>query len=63
MLLVQGAKLMHRMASNSHKRRERIGYDGKVRVEALHKYTLSRGRVLVYIDQQLDKVAELTVAG
>lgn len=59
---VQAAKLIHRMASGSHKRWERIGYDGKVKVEELHKYPRSRGRVLVHIGQQLEKVAELAVA-
>ncbi|MDP1573266.1 hypothetical protein [Hydrogenophaga sp.] len=59
---VQAAKLIHRMSSGSHKRWERVGYDGKVKVEELHKYPRSRGRVLVHIGQQLDKVAELAVA-
>lgn len=59
---VQAAKLIHRMASGSHKRWERVGSDGRVRVEELHKYPRSRGRVLVHIGQQLEKVAELAVA-
>jgi hypothetical protein len=59
---VQAAKLVHRMASGSHKRWEREASDGKVHVEELHKYPRSRGRVLIHIGQQLDKVAELAVA-
>lgn len=58
---VQAAKLVHRMASGSHKRWEREGKDGKVYVEELHKYPRSRGRVLIYIGQQLEKVAELAI--
>lgn len=59
--LVQAAKLVHRMASGSHKRWEREGNDGKVKVEELHKYPRSRGRVLIHLGQQLEKVAELAV--
>ena len=56
---VQAAKLVHRMASGSHKRWERETYDGKVHVEELHIYPRSRGRVLIHIGQQLEKIAEL----
>ena len=59
---VQAAKLVHRMASGSHKRWEREGNDGKIHVEELHKYPCSRGRVLVHIGQQLERVAELALA-
>jgi hypothetical protein len=59
---VQAAKLVHRMASGSHKRWEREINNGKVEVTELHKYPRSRGRVLIHIGQQLEKVAELAVA-
>lgn len=58
---VQAAKLVHRMASGSHRRWEREGDDGKIHVEELHKYPRSRGRVLIHIGQQLERVAELAV--
>jgi len=60
--LVQGAKLVHRMASGSHKRWERETNNGKVEVTEMHKYPRSRGRVLVHIGQQLEKASELVVA-
>lgn len=59
---VQAAKLVHKMASGSHKRWVSENYDGKVHVEELHKYPRSRGRVLIHIGQQLVQVAELVVA-
>jgi len=59
--LVQAGKLIHRMASGSHKRWEHISTDGKVRVEEMHRYPRSRGRVLVHIGQKLQKVAELVI--
>ena len=59
---VQTAKLIHRMASGSHKRWELQSYDGKTYVEELHKYPRSRGRILVHLGQQLERVAELAVA-
>lgn len=58
---VQAAKLVHRMASGSHRRWEHETSDGKVHVEELHKYPRSRGRVLIHIGQQLEKVAELAI--
>lgn len=58
---VQAAKIVHRLASGSHKRWEITGYDGKPRVTELHKYPRSRGRVLVHMGQQLERVAEFTV--
>jgi hypothetical protein len=58
---VQGAKVVHRLASGSHKRWEQLDRDGKVRVVELHKYPRSRGRVLVHLGQQLEKAAELVV--
>jgi hypothetical protein len=59
---VQAAKLVHRMASGSHRRWEHETSDGKVHIEELHKYPRSRGRVLIHIGQQLEKVAELMVS-
>ena len=43
---VQAAKLIHRMAGGTHKRWERQRGDGSVEVLELHKYPVSRGRVL-----------------
>lgn len=58
---VQAAKLVHRLASGSHKRWESTGYDGKPRVTELHKYPRSRGRVLVHMGQKIERVADLIV--
>lgn len=60
--LVQGAKLVHRMASGSHKRWERVANNGKIEVTEMHKYPRSRGRVLIHIGHQLEKAAELAIA-
>lgn len=59
---VQAAKLVHRMASGSHKRWEREKADGSVLVTEMHKYPASRGRVLRHIGGQLEKVAELVTS-
>ena len=56
--LVQVAKLVHRMASGSHKRWERVRPNGSISVEELHHYPHSRGRVLRHIGRQLQKIAE-----
>lgn len=60
--LVQAGKLIHRMASGSHKRWEHITTEGKVWVEEMHKYPRSRGRVLVHIGQKLAKLSELVIS-
>ena len=54
---VQAAKLVHRMASGSHKRWERQQPNGKVVVEELHQYPKSRGLVLRHLGKQLEKAA------
>ncbi len=54
---VQAAKLVHRLASGTH----RIWDSGPVRQE-LHAYPQSRGRVLGYIGEELERVAEHLVA-
>lgn len=56
---VQAAKLIHRMASGTHKRWTRQGLGGRPVIEEMHKYPSSRGRVLRHIGEQLEKVAEL----
>jgi nicotinamidase-related amidase len=56
---VQAAKLVHRMASGSHKRWERQRPGGHTVVEELHKYPHSWGKVLCHIGQQLERAAEL----
>lgn len=58
---VQAAKIIHRMVSGTHKRWERQLSDGKVAVEALHKFPMSRGLVLRHIGEVIERVAELVV--
>lgn len=60
--LVQAAKLVHRMASGSHKRWERVRPNGQAVVEELHKYPHSRGQVLRHVGRQLSRAAELVAA-
>lgn len=48
---VQAAKVVHRMASGSHKRWESTGQE-------LHKFPQSRGRVLRYIGKDLEQAVE-----
>jgi hypothetical protein len=55
---VQVAKLIHRMAGGSHKRWEREPGNGRVEVTELHKYPISRGRVLRIIGSQLAAVCD-----
>lgn len=56
---VQAAKVLHRMASGTHRKWERQRADGSIQVTELHKYPASRGRVLRHIGEQLERVAEL----
>jgi hypothetical protein len=56
---VQAAKLVHRMASGSHKRWEREQRDGTLVTQEMHKYPASRGRVLWHIGEQLERATEL----
>ncbi len=66
---VQGAKLIHRLASGSHKRWElapisrpgRQNVDAKI-VTELHKYPHSRGKVLRYIGTDREEACELVVS-
>lgn len=64
---VQAAKLVHRMASGSHRRWEQEVRDlnsptlTKIRVTELHVYPRSRGRVLRHIGQDLEQAVELLV--
>lgn len=46
---VQMGKLLQRMAGGSHKRWEHQRPDGSIEVTALHKYPVSRGRVLRHV--------------
>lgn len=59
---VQKAKVIHRMASGTHKSWERTEYDGKTRVTEIHIYPRSRGRVLVHMGQDIELASELLVA-
>ena len=54
---VQAAKLIHRLASGTHKRWEHEAPNGKVRVTELHKYPASRGLVLRHIGSAVEDVA------
>jgi len=59
---VQGAKLVHRLASGSHKKWMHEYGDGSgTWIEKLDKYPQSRGRVLRHIGEDLDKAFELLV--
>lgn len=64
---VQGAKLIHRLASGSHKRWEREamlkpGNVPKIIVTELHKYPHSRGKVLRYIGADMEEACGLVVS-
>ena len=64
---VQGAKLIHRLASGSHKRWEREamlkpGAVPKIIVTELHKYPHSRGKVLRYIGADMEDACGLVVS-
>jgi hypothetical protein len=54
---VQAAKLVHRMASGTHKR-----WGEGASVKELHVYPRSRGRVLRHIGQAVEEACELLVA-
>jgi hypothetical protein len=56
---VQVAKIVHRLASGSHKRWTRDLGAGRVDVTEFHKYPQSRGRVLRVIGEQLEDTAGL----
>ena len=65
---VQAAKLVHRMASGTHKRWEReqadpswSGLRTMTVVEEKHWYPRSRGRVLRHIGEDLARAVELLV--
>ena len=65
---MQAAKLVHRMASGTHKRWEQptlsVGADGRsvTRNVELHVYPRSRGRILRHIGEDLEEAVELLVA-
>jgi hypothetical protein len=52
---VQAAKIVHRLASGTHKR----WMQGAGKVTELHVYPASRGKVLWHIGEQLERAAEL----
>lgn len=56
--LVQAAKLVHRMASGTHKQWERTSPNGQVKVVEMHRYPHSRGRVLRHLGEQLEQAAK-----
>lgn len=57
---VQAAKLVHRMASGSHRKWVRE-YSFGTRTEELHVYPRPRGRILRYIGKDLEQACELLV--
>ena len=66
---VQGAKLLHRLASGSHKRWEREvprrianHFTTETVVTELHKYPHSRGKILRYLGRDLEEACELVVS-
>jgi len=59
---VQAAKVIHRMASGTHKRWEQERPGGQIHVVEMHKYPASRGRVLRHLGKALGKASELVVA-
>lgn len=59
---VQAAKLIHKMASGSHKRWEQVSRDGKTRIVELHVYPRSRGKILVHLGKQIEEACELLVS-
>lgn len=59
---VQAAKVVHRMASGSHKRWERQRPDGRVVTTELHTYPHSRGQVLRHLGEQIERTASLLKA-
>lgn len=56
---VQAAKLVHRMASGTHKRWEQDRPGGRKVVVQMHRYPASRGRILRHLGEQLERAAEL----
>lgn len=60
---VQAAKVVHRMASGSHKKWTQDRPDGSgTRTQELHVYPHSRGRVLRHIGEDLENACELLTA-
>ena len=55
---VQAAKLVHRLASGTHKRWERERADGSKHVEKLDVYPRSRGRVLRFLGEDIERAME-----
>ena len=58
---VQAAKIIHRIVSGTHKRWEQPRSDGGTLVTELHKFPMSRGRVLRHIGEDIERAAELIV--
>jgi hypothetical protein len=59
---VQMAKVVHRMASGSHKRWERELPGGRVIPQELHKYPHSRGQVLRHLGKQIGDAVDVLIA-
>ncbi len=60
---VQAAKIIHRIVSGTHKRWEQQRMDGRgVTVTELHKFPMSRGRVLRHLGTDIERIADLLVA-
>lgn len=59
---VQAAKLIHRMASGSHRKWEQLNSVGEAISIEMHTYPRSRGKVLVHIGESIEKATELLVS-
>ena len=55
---VQAGKALHRLSGGSHKRWETERGDGTVAITELHRYPVSRGRVLVHLGEAVEKAAQ-----
>ena len=55
--LVQAAKLIHRMASGSHRRWPQSTLEGEIQTKELHVYPKSRGLVLRHLGKQLEQAS------
>jgi hypothetical protein len=59
---VQAAKLVHRLASGTHKKWEHVAPDGFKVVTEMHRYPASRGRVLRHMGADLQQLADVLSA-
>ena len=58
---VQVAKVVHRLASGTHRKWVQSGPSGTTRTLELHRYPASRGRVLRHLGARLERACEFAV--